>query len=77
MDDDNKDAFDQWWEWANKDRATDHRTGTSSPELWFRSWRRAPELHLPPPGQTRSRRDAPGLSCRTTSTAFRQRPLPG
>jgi hypothetical protein len=21
-----KDAFDQWWEWANKDRATDYRT---------------------------------------------------
>jgi hypothetical protein len=20
------DAFDQWWEWANKDRATDYRT---------------------------------------------------
>jgi hypothetical protein len=21
-----KDAFDQWWEWANKDRETDYRT---------------------------------------------------
>ena len=21
-----KDAFDQWWEWATKDRATDYRT---------------------------------------------------
>jgi hypothetical protein len=21
-----KDAFDQWWEWANKDRETDFRT---------------------------------------------------
>lgn len=26
MDDDNKDAYDQWWEWALKDRATDYRT---------------------------------------------------
>jgi hypothetical protein len=22
----NKDAFDQWWEWATKDRATDFQT---------------------------------------------------
>jgi hypothetical protein len=21
-----KDAFDQWWEWADKDRQTNHRT---------------------------------------------------
>lgn len=21
-----KDAFDRWWEWANKDRETDHST---------------------------------------------------